>query len=154
MSIYVEKDVEKAVDEKGDTVFTTEVSSDPYDVRRGSIDEIAHKRNIQANIPVLKQMRQAEAWLDAKLGVESRGIDRIPEEEKSPPSIWNIFLLWWSMNMHVGTVPLGLLGAEFGLTFGQNVAALIIGNVLGSLCTAYTGTLSPKVSLTLASSHE
>lgn len=113
----------------------------------GSVNEIERKRYIQSNIPVLKQLRQAEEWLDSKVGIEVRGIDRVPEAEKRPPSIWNIFFLWWSLNVHVGVIPLGLLGAEFGLTLQQNIAACIAGNILGALCTAYDGTLSPKLGL-------
>lgn len=41
----------------------------------------------------------------------------------------------------------GLLGPEFGLSLRQSIAASIIGIFLGSLCTAYTGTLGPKLGL-------
>jgi purine-cytosine permease-like protein len=103
--------------------------------------------------------------LDEKMGVESQGIDRVAEEKKEPPSIWNvslivhqslrisplilvqIFLMWWSLNVHVGVVPLGILGPEFGLSLNQTIAATIAGTLLGSLCTAYTGTLGPKLGL-------
>jgi purine-cytosine permease-like protein len=55
--------------------------------------------------------------------------------------------MWWSLNVHVGIVPLGLLGPEFGLSLNQTVAASIIGTLLGALCTAYTGTLGPKLGM-------
>ena len=77
----------------------------------------------------------------------AKGIDRIPDEERSPPSIWNIFFLWFSMTCHVGTIPLGMLGAEFGLSLGQSVAAIVVGLGLGILCPAFTGQLGPKVGL-------
>lgn len=110
------------------------------------VDEVKRTYEIQNNIPILRSLRKAEVWLDRKAGIELQGIDRIPEEAKNPPSIWNVFLLWWSLNVHVGVIPLGLLGAEFGLNLNQNIAASVIGSALGALCTAYTGTLSPKVS--------
>lgn len=79
------------------------------------------------------------------LGIETRGIDRIPEEEKQPPSLLNAFLLWWSLNVHIGVVPLGLLGAEFGLDLKQSISAAVAGTMVGALCTAFTGTIGPKV---------
>lgn len=55
--------------------------------------------------------------------------------------------MWWSVTLHVGTLPIGILGAEvFELSLKQSVAAIIVGTILGSLCTAATGTLGPKVS--------
>lgn len=100
---------------------------------------------LQARWAVLRYLNAFESWLDRKLGVETQGVDRIPEEEKRPPSVWNIFLMWWSLNIHVGVLPLGLLGPEFGLSLKQSIAASIIGIILGALMTATTGTLGPKV---------
>lgn len=100
---------------------------------------------LQARWAILRYLNAFESWLDRKLGVETQGVDRIPEEEKRPPSVWNIFLMWWSLNIHVGVLPLGLLGPEFGLSLKQSIAASIIGIILGALMTATTGTLGPKV---------
>lgn len=108
--------------------------------------EVIKARDIQRDIKVLRKLREGEEWLDAKMGIETQGIDRIHEEDKQPPSLMNVFWLWWSMTCHVGTVPIGILGPEFGLSLGQSVAAIVVGTMLGALCTAYTGTLGPKVS--------
>ncbi|EXJ54934.1 uncharacterized protein A1O5_12845 [Cladophialophora psammophila CBS 110553] len=120
------------------------------DVRRGSVTptfEIARARHIQNSIAPLRWLSRGEEWLDEKMGVETQGIDRIPEEEKRPPALINTFFMWFSMTCHVGTLPLGVLGPEFGLTLGQSVAAVVVGTILGALCTAYTGTLGPKTGL-------
>lgn len=142
-------DMEKQVDiESGkEPVVNTEERkrSVVEEVRHGSIAEIARTREIQQRASIFRSMRKGEEWLDQKMGIELQGIDRVPEDERNPPSFWNIFLLWWSLNMHVGTVPLGVVGAEFGLNLHQIIGAGIIGNVLGALCTAWTGVLSPKV---------
>ena len=117
------------------------------EMRRGSVDEeIVRARNIQSTFAPLRVLRQSEVWLDSKLGIETQGIDRIPEEDKRPPSIINTFLLWWSMTLHVGTLPIGVLGPTFGLSLNQSAAGIVVGTFLGALCTAYTGTLGPKVS--------
>ena len=127
-----------------------EAPAPPYDhagIEDGTFDEVRRAREIQDRTGVLRNLRKAEEWLDSKVGIEMQGIDRIPDEAKQPPSLWNIFLLWWSLNVHVGVIPLGLLGAEFGLSLQQTVAASIVGTILGASCTSFTGTLGPKVSL-------
>ena len=118
-----------------------------YEVRHGSVieAEIARTKEIQHKVTFLSSLRKGEEWLDAKMGIELQGIDRVPEDERHPPSMWNIFLLWWSLNVHVGVIPLGVLGSEFGLDLKQTVGAGIVGSALGSLCTAWDGTMSPKV---------
>lgn len=40
---------------------------------------------------------------------------------------------------------IGILGPELGLSLGQSVAAIVVGTWLRALCTAYCGTLGPKV---------
>jgi hypothetical protein len=139
--VLQEKDIEAGV------TPVKEVTGNTYvDSRHGSIvDEIARSRAIQNSIKPLRYMRQGEEWLDAKMGVETRGIDRVPEEDKTPPSIWNSFFMWWSMTCHLGTLPIGILGPEFGLDLRQSIAAIVVGTFLGALCTGYCGTLGPKV---------
>ncbi|KIW80944.1 hypothetical protein AYO21_10712 [Fonsecaea monophora] len=120
------------------------------EVRHGSVTpayEIAKARHIQTSLAPLRWLSRGETWLDEKMGIETQGIDRIPEEEKRPPALINTFFMWFSMTCHVGTLPLGVLGPEFGLTLGQSVAAVVVGTILGALCTAYTGTLGPKTGL-------
>lgn len=109
--------------------------------------EIGATRELQNRYGFLRQLRKGEEKLDRFVGIETQGIDRVADEDKQPPSIWNIFWLWWSLNIHVGVITLGVLGAEFGLSLKQNVAATVVGNLLGALCTAYDGTLSPKLGL-------
>jgi len=139
--VMEEKDVEANVTPLKEVTAKTFVDS-----RHGSIvEEIARSRAIQNSIKPLRYMRQGEEWLDAKMGVEIQGIDRIPEEEKKPPSILNSFFMWWSMTCHLGTLPIGILGPQFGLDLKQSIAAIVVGTFLGALCTAYTGTLGPKV---------
>ena len=147
MSDFVHYDIDP---EKSDLEANKGVSNaTTIHVDHVSIEEVAKTREIQQQNRLIRTMRHAEEWLDAKMGIELQGIDRIPEEKKRPPHIINIFLLWWSLNVHVGVVPLGLLGPLFGLTLGQSVGASFLGICLGATCTAYTGTLGPKVRTTL-----
>ena len=118
------------------------------DVRDGPApEEVARAREIQNSFTPLRYLRRWEEWLDKKMGIETQGIDRIPEEDKRPPSIINSFFMWWSMICNAGKLPIGFLGPAFGLSLNQSVAAIVVGTFLGALCTGYTGTLGPKVSM-------
>lgn len=56
----------------------------------GSVEEVGRAKELQSKNPFFRRMRSGEEWLDAKMGIESTGVDRIPEEDKEPPSIWNV----------------------------------------------------------------
>ncbi|RFU30317.1 hypothetical protein B7463_g6000, partial [Scytalidium lignicola] len=122
------------------------VSGSEHDLETASAERI-RARDLQKSLPILRTLRKGEEWLDAKMGIETQGIDRIKEEDKKPPSIINVFLLWWSMTLHVGTLPIGILGPEFGLSLGQSVAGIVVGTMLGAACTAACGMLGPKLGL-------
>lgn len=145
-----EKDVEHTAADTKAPELREESPMQDAEIRHGSVtpaDEIARARHIQTALKPFRILSQAELWLDEKMGIETQGIDRIPEDQKKPPSILNTFFMWWSMTCHVGTLPIGVLGPEFGLTLAQSAAAIVVGTFLGALCTAYTGTLGPKTGL-------
>ena len=146
--VYREKDIEAGVSD----INASGESSPPNPYENGeyfTVEEI-RARKLQQEKGFLRSLRRGEEWLDEKMGIETQGIDRIKEEDKRPPSIWNVFFLWWSLTCHVGTIPIGLLGPEFGLSLNQSIAAIVVGTILGALCTSYTGTLGPKVRLELS----
>ncbi|KKK15455.1 hypothetical protein P175DRAFT_0502085 [Aspergillus ochraceoroseus IBT 24754] len=140
------KDVEAAVVSREATVERRHNGTE-----NGSIDEIAHKHRILNSIPVLKKLNDAEKWMDRALGgdelFETQGIDRITDDQKRPPSIWNALMIWSSVTMHVGTIPLGVLGAEYGLSFSGAMSAATVGICLGALCPAFTAILGPQLGL-------
>lgn len=53
-------------------------------------EEIIVARELQQRTGFLRSLRQGEEWLDAKIGIETQGIDRIHEEDKKPPSKINV----------------------------------------------------------------
>jgi hypothetical protein len=137
---YPTPDLESGEPEKGEHQIATDSDA----------EEVIRARELQQRLGFLRKLREGEEWLDAKMGIETQGVDRIHEEDKKPPSILNVFFLWWSLTCHVGTLPIGFLGPEFGLSLNQSVAGIIVGTILGALCTSYTGTLGPKVSFKFA----
>jgi hypothetical protein len=117
-----------------------------YEPQDSDSEEVIKARELQQRSGFLRKLRDGEEWLDRKMGIETQGIDRIHEEDKRPPSIINVFFLWWSVTCHVGTLPIGFLGPIYGLSLNQSVGMIVAGTMLGALCTAYCGTLGPKVS--------
>lgn len=125
----------------GDSI-TIETALSPIIIQQ---DESLAKSLIGQN-RLLRRLHQFEKNLDRRVGIETQGVDQIPEEKRTPPSILNTFFMWWSMTMHVGTLQIGLLGPLFGLSLPLSVAGTVIGCFLGALCPSFTGTLGPKVS--------
>jgi len=141
-----DKDVERNDGDSDMNNSPAYIASGEADVEEGYTAN-PRTKEIQKKFAPLRMMVKGEEWLDAKLGIETQGIDLIKEEDKKPPQMINSFLMWWSMTCHVGTLPLGLLGPQvFFLSLGQCVAAIIVGTLLGAMCTAYCGSLGPKVS--------
>lgn len=127
------------------------ITEEPANSGTGSIDEVRRTNEIINSFTPLRKLHEAERWMDRKLGgdqfFETQGIDRIPDEEKIPPSIWNAMMMWSSVVMHVGTIPLGVLGAEYGLSFSGAMSSATVGILIGALLPAWTGTLGPQLGL-------
>ncbi|KAK8858730.1 hypothetical protein IAR55_002959 [Kwoniella newhampshirensis] len=82
------------------------------------------------------------------MGVEARGIERVPEDERDGKHTIGLLLLWWSVNMVVSTVPIGLLAqAYYTLTFQMAVTCIVVFNIIGAASTAFIATLGPKTGL-------
>ncbi|NNM96418.1 MAG: thiamine permease [Candidatus Dormibacteraeota bacterium] len=87
----------------------------------------------------------------AAFKVEQRGIELIPESEKKMTP-WGLFWLWAGGIWNVEFLVYGALAISFGLSFGQAVLAILVGNVfyvflgLASLPGPETGTTAFMVS--------
>jgi NCS1 nucleoside transporter family len=143
-----DRSLEKDLEASKQAGYTAE---EPVSTGTGSIDEIRRTHEIINSCTPLRKLHEAERWVDRKLGgdqfFETQGIDRIPDEEKTPPSIWNSMMMWSSVVMHVGTIPLGVLGAEYGLSFSGAMVSATVGILTGALLPAWTGTLGPQLGL-------
>jgi NCS1 family nucleobase:cation symporter-1 len=93
----------------------------------------------------------AEADIDALIDygtaagkVEPGGIERIPLEERHGRP-WHLFATWMSPNLEFATVFVGVIGVlYFGLSFWQAVAAVTIGNALGSITHGILSAWGPR----------
>ncbi|KAF8306326.1 purine-cytosine permease [Clavulina sp. PMI_390] len=84
----------------------------------------------------------------ANMGVEARGIERVPEDERSDRNSLNSLFLWFSVNTVLTTVPIGSLAqAYFTLTLPHTIGVTMGFAALGCLLPAFIATLGPKTGL-------
>ncbi|KAL2286038.1 hypothetical protein FJTKL_07281 [Diaporthe vaccinii] len=80
--------------------------------------------------------------------LEARGIDRVPPDERQPPSTAGdvqIALLWFSANISCNNLIVGLYGSMlFQLGSLDSAMCAIFGAFLGSLSTAFMAIWGPK----------
>jgi len=83
-----------------------------------------------------------------KFGVEQRGIERVPENERTDTSLHNIGTMWLAANMVVSSFAIGLLGTGlFGMGFGDSCLTIVFINLLGITPVSYFSTFGPKFGL-------
>jgi NCS1 family nucleobase:cation symporter-1 len=79
--------------------------------------------------------------------VEPGGIEPIPSDRRHG-SPWQLFATWTSPNLEFATIFVGVIAIlYFGLSFWQAVAALLLGNFLGSLSQGFLSTWGPREGL-------
>ncbi|WP_375425744.1 purine-cytosine permease family protein [uncultured Friedmanniella sp.] len=78
------------------------------------------------------------------VAVEPGGVEVIPPQERHGRPV-QLLWTWASPNFEFATVAVGILGVlAFGLTFGQAVAALVLGTALGSITLGILSTWGPR----------
>ncbi|KAG2035701.1 cytosine-purine permease [Suillus americanus] len=81
-------------------------------------------------------------------GVEARGVERVPENQRESKNAWNNLLMWWSVNTVLTTIPVGVLAQSvYTLSFGNAVATILCFGALGGIATAFIATLGPITGL-------
>jgi hypothetical protein len=92
----------------------------------------------------LSGLRAFNARIEGLDGFEARGIARVLPEERNEPSLWDdvsVALLWFSANISVNNLAVGMLGPLlFGLGFLDSAMCAVFGGLLGSISTAYMST--------------
>lgn len=90
------------------------------------------------------EVRQAGADRSRALGVETHSIDFVPLAERyGTPR--RLFTVWFSANMTILGVALGTLGVQAGLSFAWTLAALILGNAVGTVFMAAHSAQGPQL---------
>ncbi|KAJ3924624.1 MAG: permease for cytosine/purines, uracil, thiamine, allantoin-domain-containing protein, partial [Lentinula lateritia] len=83
-----------------------------------------------------------------KYGVEARGIERVPPDQRTQMSPLSAFWMWLAANMTITTFSLGCLGGPvFSLGFRDAALTIIFFNLLCNIPVAYFSTWGPKLGL-------
>ncbi|OJA13027.1 hypothetical protein AZE42_04379 [Rhizopogon vesiculosus] len=81
-------------------------------------------------------------------GIEARGVERVPENQRESKNAWNNLLMWWSVNIVFDAIPIGVLAqSTFTLSFGNAVATILCFGALGGIASAFIATLGPLTGL-------
>ncbi|KAI1774704.1 permease for cytosine/purines, uracil, thiamine, allantoin-domain-containing protein [Hypoxylon cercidicola] len=83
-----------------------------------------------------------------KFGVEQRGIERVPDDERTDSSMVQVGTLWFSANMVVSSFAIGALALPvFNLGFVDTALTIVFVNFLGILPVCFFSTFGPKFGL-------
>lgn len=86
-----------------------------------------------------------------KLGVEQRGIERVPEDERTDTgfkALLNVSTMWLSANMVVAAFALGLLAKSvFGLGVADAMLVILFFNLIGITPVCLFSTFGPRFGL-------
>ncbi|KAI0435051.1 purine-cytosine permease [Xylaria sp. FL1042] len=83
-----------------------------------------------------------------KYGVEQRGIERVPNDERTDSSMSQIGTLWLSANMVVSSFAIGVLAIPvFNLGYVDSALTIIFVNILGVIPVCFFSTFGAKFGL-------
>lgn len=99
---------------------------------------------------LLFSLRQIEARLDERFGVESEAINRkLPEDRRNVT--WheelNMALLWASATMNTSCFATGFLGWELGLSLKQTIIISIVASIIGATLPGFAATFGAATGL-------
>ncbi|KAH3671098.1 hypothetical protein OGAPHI_000809 [Ogataea philodendri] len=102
------------------------------ELEKKSDDSLTEEPFVQETAELEKADSGFYANLISMFHGETRGIERVPIEEKTHDSLWACASMWLSANLVIATFSLGALSySVFDLDFGTSVLVIIFFNVLG-----------------------
>lgn len=86
--------------------------------------------------------------LAGKMGVEQRGIERVPSDERSTAPVSQVGTMWLSANMVVSSFAIGALAYPvFYLGYVDTMLIILFVNLLGIIPVAFFSTFGPRFGL-------
>ncbi|ONH66558.1 Purine-cytosine permease FCY2 [Cyberlindnera fabianii] len=87
--------------------------------------------------------------LASVLHAEKKGIERVTEEERDPnETVFSSASMWFSANMVIASMSLGMLGQSiFGISFWQSFFVIIFFNIIGLIPVAFFSMFGPEFGL-------
>lgn len=140
MGPFTKSDIESA------QVATEKYPDESYpDVAVGYSDEGAvHKHDFVAGDGVYHKLQR----FAGRFGVEQRGIERVPADERTDTGMSKIGTLWLSANMVVSSFAIGALSIPiFSLGFVDSALTIIFINILGIFPVCFFSTFGPRFGL-------
>lgn len=131
---------------------------------RGYDPEIAqaHTTSSDQDLPLTSKeiaihtsaLQEGDTWYakahryTSRFGVESRGIERVPSDERSTADMSQIGTLWLSANLGVSSFALGALSYPvFYLGFVDTMLIILFVNLVGVLPVCFFSTFGPRFGL-------
>ncbi|WVQ86056.1 hypothetical protein IAT38_008224 [Cryptococcus sp. DSM 104549] len=133
-------DIEKGL-EPADTK-----SMDPYE-GPAAIDPGVYEGKPAGN-GVWAKFDRVNRKLEHKLGIESRGIERVAESDRTDTRLYGNTFIWLAANCVLPTFGVGALGPLiFGLGLGDSMLCIFFFNVMTACIPSFMATFGPKLGL-------
>ncbi|KAK3354236.1 permease for cytosine/purines, uracil, thiamine, allantoin-domain-containing protein [Neurospora tetraspora] len=111
---------------------------------QGNNENVVHKEEFYAGNSIYAKLHQ----ITGRWGVEERGIERLPSDERDARKPITVGITWFSINMTFVSLTLGVLPVTaYGLSFVDAAILIIAFNFLGSLPVALFSSLGPVFGL-------
>lgn len=124
-------DIEKTAYEKHGYGFQDSSESSPH----------RHGESFTAGNSVYAKFQR----LAGKLRLEQRGIERVPEDERTDKHIYKVGTIWCAANMVVSSLAIGVLAVPvFYLGFVDAFLTIFFINILGAIPVAFFSTFGPR----------
>lgn len=139
-------DLEKNLDEK--RIYDTHTTPTDH-ARHGSIippDEsgAVHGESFTVGNSTYAKLQR----LAGKLNLEQRGIERVPDDERTDKNVWKVGTMWCAANMVVSSLAIGVLAVPvFALGFVDALLTIFFINCLGAMPVAFFSTFGPRFGL-------
>ncbi|KFY32740.1 hypothetical protein V495_08778 [Pseudogymnoascus sp. VKM F-4514 (FW-929)] len=104
-------------------------------------------RTIRENTAIVRFLANLEKRIDGLTTFEAMGVERVPEDKRTPPQKLNMMLFWFSLLCSPTLVQIGMLGPIFGLSVNTSIILHVFATLLGSTVPAFTATLCPPTGL-------
>lgn len=148
-------DLEKQASARQAASSSSNPSSTCFDARAGDAGaaggKAAHTTSYAAGYAAGSTFSEKLMLAAGKLGVEQRGIERVPEDERTDTgfkALLNVSTMWLSANMVVAAFALGLLAQSvFGLGVADAMLVILFFNLIGITPVCIFSTFGPRFGL-------
>jgi hypothetical protein len=145
-------DLEKQASSERQTASAGGSSNDPqHGVSNTTVTDTSHAGVSGASLATGSGFAAKLLRAAGKLGVEQRGIERVPEDERTETgfkALANVSTMWFSANLVVAAFALGLLAhSVFNLGVADAMLVILFFNLIGITPVCFFSTFGPRFGL-------